>query len=197
MNKPYAPSCEQNQQVILDNLKTLFISPGKVLEIGSGTGQHAVFFTQHLPHLQWYPGDLECEHAGMKLWFDELEHQRILAPLLLDVDEPNWPVDKMDYIFTANTTHIISSDQTEKLFKHAGDILKTDGLFVQYGPFNYKGQYTSESNAQFDVWLKQRNPLSCIKDFEVLQKLADVESMKLIKDIEMPANNRLLVWKKY
>ncbi len=197
MNKPFAPSCEQNQQVILDNLKTLFIEPGNVLEIGSGTGQHAVFFTQHLPHLQWQPGDLECEHVGMKLWFEALDHQRIKPPLVLDVNMSNWFVDNMDYIFTANTTHIISSIQTEKLFKHVGEILKTDGLFVQYGPFNYNGQYTSESNAQFDIWLKQRNSLSCIKHFETLEKLAKAESMKLFKDIEMPANNRLLVWKKY
>jgi len=102
----------------------------------------------------------------------------------------------MDYIFTANTTHIISVDQTEKLFKHVGSTLKPGGFFVQYGPFNYKGCYTSESNEQFDRWLKQRNPLSCIKHFEALQQLAQAESMELFEDIEMPANNRLLVWKK-
>jgi len=196
MNKPNAPSCEQNQQVILDVLKTLFTEPGDVLEIGSGTGQHAVFFTEHLAHLNWQPGDLETEHAGMKMWLDEVEHDRIRVPLVLDVDMPEWKVAKKDYIFTANTTHIISALQTEKMFQHVGNCLKTGGIFVQYGPFNYNGKYTSESNANFDVWLKQRNPLSCIKDFEIIEVLAAENSMQLFKDIEMPANNRILVWKK-
>ncbi|RDH85678.1 MAG: methylase [endosymbiont of Galathealinum brachiosum] len=196
MNKPNAPSCEQNQQVILDVLKTLFIEPGDVLEIGSGTGQHAVFFTEYLPHLIWQPGDLEAEHAGMKMWLDEVIHNRIKQPLVLDVDMPFWSVDKKDYIFTANTTHIISLAQAEKMLSHVGKYLKQGGLFAQYGPFNYNGNYTSESNANFDVWLKQRNPYSCIKDFETIESFANQNGMKLLKDIEMPANNRILVWQK-
>ena len=196
MNKPIASSCEQNQTVILDQLKKLFIEAGEVLEIGSGTGQHAVFLTEHLHHLKWQPSDLEAEHVGMKMWFDEVSHNRISPPLILDVDMPEWSVDKKEYVYTANTTHIISSAQTEKMFNHVGQLLKCDGLFVQYGPFNYNGQYTSASNANFDIWLKQRNPESCIKDFEVVQKLAIDNGMSLVKDISMPANNRILVWKK-
>ena len=196
MIKPNAPSCEQNQQVILDVLKTLFIESGDVLEIGSYTGQHAVYFTEHLPHLNWYPGDLEAEHAGMKMWFSDVKHDRIHVPLILDVDISDWNVDKKDYIFSANVTHIISSEQTEKMFKHVGEILKTGGLFAQYGPFNYNGQYTSESNANFDVWLKQRNPDSCIKHFESMQEQAQINNLRLLKDIAMPANNRILVWEK-
>jgi len=196
MNKPYAESCAQNQQAILDVLKTLFTQPGEVLEIGSGTGQHAVFFTQHMPHLNWQPGDLEAEHAGMKKWFDDVEHNRISAPLILDVDMPAWLVGEKDYVFTANTTHIISAVQAEKMLKHVGECLKFGGLFAQYGPFNYNGEYTSQSNAGFDTWLKQRNPSSCIKDFETIQALAAQNGMSLFKDIEMPANNRILVWEK-
>lgn len=196
MNKPFAESCEQNQQVILDVLKTLFIEAGDVLEIGSGTGQHAVFFTEFMPHLNWQPSDLEAEHAGMKMWFDEVEHNRIRSPLILDVDMQTWPVEPKDYIFTANTTHIISSSQVENMLKHIGLSLKPGGLFAQYGPFNYNGSYTSESNANFDIWLKQRNPDSCIKHFEVVQELAENNGMVLYKDIEMPANNRILIWQK-
>jgi SAM-dependent methyltransferase len=196
MNKPNAASCEQNQQVILDVLETLFTEAGEVLEIGSGTGQHAVFFTQHLPHLNWQPSDLVAEHEGMKMWFSEVMHNRICEPLELDVDMSVWGIEKKDYIFTANTTHIISEKQTVKLLKHVGACLKPDGLFVQYGPFNYNGHYTSESNASFDVWLKQRNPLSCIKHFESIEKLASDNGMALFKDVEMPANNQILVWKK-
>ena len=167
-----------------------------MLEIGSGTGQHAVFFTENLLHLNWQPTDLEAEHVGMKMWLDEVEHNRIYSPLVLDVDMPQWQVEKKDYIFTANTTHIISTEQTEKMFKHVGECLKTGGLFVQYGPFNYNGKYTSQSNANFDVWLKQRNSKSGIKNFEVLKKLAVENNMTLVNDIEMPANNRILVWQK-
>ncbi len=196
MTKPFAESCAQNQQVILDVLKTLFIEPGEVLEIGSGTGQHAVFFTEHLRHLNWQLSDLETEHAGMKMWLDEVEHNRIKSPLVLDVDMPEWLLNNKDYIFTANTTHIISNLQAEKMFKHVGECLKSAGLFAQYGPFNYHGSYTSESNKNFDVWLKQRNPESCIKHFEQIESYAKANGMTLFKDIEMPANNRVLVWVK-
>lgn len=196
MIKPNAPSCEQNQQVILDVLKTIFIEPGEVLEIGSGTGQHAVFFTENLPHLSWQLSDLEAEHAGMKMWLAEVEHNRIKAPLIFDVEMPSLDIAKTDYVFTANTTHIMSQSQAEKMFRHIGDYLKTGGVFVQYGPFNYNGQYTSESNANFDVWLKQRNPHSCIKHFESMQEHAEMNELRLLKDIEMPANNRILVWEK-
>lgn len=197
MNKPYAESCAQNQHVILEALKSLFLKPGDVLEIGSGTGQHAVFFTEYLPHLNWQPSDLEVEHAGMKMWFCDLKHERIQTPLILDVDMLHWDIKKKDYIFTANTTHIISVRQVENMFKHIGQCLKEGGLFAQYGPFNYNGKYTSQSNANFDVWLKQRNPESGIKDFEMLEKLAVDNGLKLVKDIEMPANNRILVWEKF
>lgn len=196
MIKPNAPSCEQNQQVILDILKTVFLEPGEVLEIGSGTGQHAVFFTENLPHLSWQLSDLEAEHEGMKMWLAEVEHNRIKAPLIFDVDMPSLDIAKTDYVFTANTTHIMSQSQAEKMFRHIGDYLKTAGLFVQYGPFNYNGKYTSESNANFDVWLKQRNPHSCIKHFESMQEHAEMNELRLLKDIEMPANNRILVWEK-
>jgi len=196
MIKPNSPSCEQNQQVILDVLKTIFIEPGDVFEIGSGTGQHAVFFTQHLPHLNWQPSDLEVEHAGMKMWLSEVEHTRIKAPLIFDVEMPVLEIDKNDYAFTANTTHIMSQAQAEKMFRHIGDYLKKGGYFVQYGPFNYNGEYTSESNANFDVWLKQRNSESCIKHFESMQEHAEKNDLKLFKDITMPANNRILVWEK-
>ncbi len=196
MNKPVAESCLQNQQVILEVLQTLFTEPGTVLEVGSGTGQHAVYFTQHMPHLQWQPGDLAEQLPGMKMWLDEVGHNRIREPLVLDVDSAPWPVSKMDYIFTANTIHIISTPQVERLFKKVEACMKPGALFAQYGPFNYNGQYTSESNARFDIWLKQQHPESCIKHFEDLQVLAEQHGMSLYNDIEMPANNRILVWQK-
>ncbi len=196
MQKPFAESCVQNQQVILDVLKKLFIEPAEVLELGSGTGQHAVFFAEHLPHLRWQPSDLADQHAGMQMWLDEVEHDRIKAPLVIDVDRGPWPLSDLGYVFTANTTHIVSAAQVESMFRYVAESLASGGLFAQYGPFNYNGHYTSESNARFDQWLKQRDPNSCIKDFETLQQLAEENNMVLYKDIEMPANNRILVWKK-
>ncbi len=196
MNKPFAESCVQNQQVILEVLQKLFTSPADVLELGSGTGQHAVFFAQHMCHLNWQPSDLADQHEGMKMWLGEVEHGRIKDPLVIDVDQGPWPLQGVKYVFTANTTHIISSAQVENMFTHIAQCLASGGLFAQYGPFNYNGEYTSESNARFDIWLKQRDPLSCIKDFEQLQRLANKNNMSLYDDIEMPANNRILVWKK-
>lgn len=196
MNKPYAESCAQNQQVILDELKKLFTAAGEVLEIGSGTGQHAVFFTQHMPHLVWQPSDLPDQHPGMKMWLDEVEHGRIKTPLTIDVGAGPWPLENIDYVYSANTAHIISASQVVNMMTYIGNCLKAGGLFAQYGPFNYNGSYTSESNARFDVWLKQRDPDSCIKDFETLQSLAEKNGMSLFMDVMMPANNRLLVWQK-
>ena len=196
MNKPFAESCVQNQQVILEVLQSLFTKPGEVLELGSGTGQHAIFFTEHMPHLSWQPSDLIDQHAGMQMWLNESEHGRIKPPLVIDVDHGPWPLNDVEYVFSANTAHIISTAQVEKMFSHVAQCLASGGLFAQYGPFNYNGEYTSESNARFDVWLKQRDPLSCIKDFEKLQRLANENNMTIHNDIEMPANNRILVWKK-
>lgn len=196
MDKPYAASCEQNQQVILNELKKIFTEQGEVLEIGSGTGQHAVFFSAHLPQLIWQTSDLVSQHVAINQWLNEVEHHRIKPPLELDVDMLSWPIGEKDYIFSANITHIISTEQSKKMLQHVAQHLKSGGLFAQYGPFNYHGKYTSDSNANFDQWLKQRNPLSCIKHFEDIKKLANENALVLFKDIEMPANNRLLVWKK-
>ena len=195
MNKPFAESSEQNKQVILQVLQTLFIAPGEVLEIGSGTGQHAVHCSQHLPHLMWQPTDCADQIPGMSLWFNDVTHQRIRPPLLLDVTQ-NWPSQSFDYVFTANTLHIVSWVAVQSMFAGVGKNLKSGGLFVQYGPFNYGGKFTSDSNARFEQWLKSRDPLSGIRNFEDLEILAKQHNMVLHSDHEMPVNNRVLVWQK-
>jgi len=196
MSKPVAESCLQNQQVILEALQGVYSLPGEVLEVGSGTGQHAVYFSEHMPHLYWTPSDLADQHPGMLMWLSDVNHDRIKSPLILDVDDEVWPVKDMDYVFTANTTHIISTAQTQNMFRHIGATLKSGGIFAQYGPFNYNGNYTSESNARFDQWLKQRNSDSGIKHYETLVEYAERNGLSPVQDIEMPANNRLLVWEK-
>ena len=194
--KPYSESCEQNKGPILSVLQQSFNETKTVLEIGSGTGQHAVFFAEKLPHLTWITSDRADYHAGINLWLKECAHSNLQGPLCLDVNQQNWPVDQVEGIFSANTVHIMSWNDVELMFSGIGHILKSGGVFCLYGPFNYNDQFSSESNARFDQWLKHRNPESGVRDFEALQKLADKAGLTFIEDIEMPANNRILIWKK-
>jgi SAM-dependent methyltransferase len=196
MNKPYSEACEQNKDVIFEVIERLFKAPGEVLEIGSGTAQHAVYFAPKLPHLQWRASDQREYHAGIKAWLDEADHDNLHGPLELDVNQSDWPVENVDYVFSANAVHIMSWPSVEAMLSGIGHILKPQGLLVLYGPFNYRGQYTSDSNARFDVWLKQRDADSGIRDFEKLNELAIEQGMQFLEDVEMPVNNRILVWQK-
>jgi len=196
MQKPFAPSCDENRDVILQCIKNLFTEAESLLEIGSGTGQHAVYFAQHLSHLKWQPSDLSEQIEGMNLWFAEAALPQIQPPMVLDVADERWLKDSIAYVFTANTTHIMSWEKVQLMFAGIGRILKQGGLFAQYGPFNYAGKYTSESNARFDQWLKNRDPQSAIRNFEDVWLLAKENGLILHSDHEMPANNRILVWQK-
>ena len=194
--KPYAESSEQNKAPILSVLKRHCSEAKTVLEIGSGTGQHAVFFAEQFPKLTWYASDQLEYHDGIQMWLSESSLQNISGPLLLDVNQNDWPLKEADLVFSANTVHIMDWASVESMFAGIGRILKAGGRFCLYGPFNYNGQFSSESNARFDLWLKQRDPLSGVRDFEALQELAAKEGLSIIEDNEMPANNRILVWQK-
>lgn len=196
-NKPFAQSSEDNKEVILNQLKALYSDAKNVLEIGSGTGQHAVYFAQMLGYLNWQPTDLPESIAGINLWLEHAGLSNISTPLVLNVEQSDWglPI-KYDAIFTANTLHIMSIGHVESLFKGLAKVLNDGALFCCYGPFNKNGQFTSESNARFDVWLKQRDAVSGIRDMDELTKFSDQANLSLIDDIEMPANNRILVWEK-
>ncbi|MGD8559247.1 MAG: DUF938 domain-containing protein [Gammaproteobacteria bacterium] len=194
--KQFAESCEQNKQPILEVLQQEFADAHTVLEIGSGTGQHAVFFAKQLPHLLWQTSDVIDYHASINAWVADCGLENVLPPLELDVAKHHWPNHHYDGVFSANTTHIMSWSEVVELFNGLGNIIKPGGKFCLYGPFNVGGHYTSDSNAQFDRWLKARDPLSGIRDMEALDKLARQQDMQLINDYEMPANNRTLVWQK-
>ena len=196
-DRPYSAACDNNKGPILTILKKVFTIPGLVLEIGSGTGQHAAYFSEQLPHLIWQPTDRAENLPGIRAWRSHTGHKNLKPPLELDVAHTPWPISGADYIFSANTVHIMSWDMVEAFFSEVGKILALNGIFCLYGPFNYKGNYTSTSNAQFDVWLKQRDPQSGIRDFDALNQLADNAGMRLYEDFAMPANNRTLVWKKF
>lgn len=194
--KPFAESSEQNKRPIFTALKQYFHNVQTVLEIGSGTGQHAVFFAEQFTHLTWMVSDQAEYHAGIQMWLDESSLPNVKGPLLLDVNQSNWPLNETDAVFSANTVHIMSWQSVENMFAGIARVLKTGGVFCLYGPFNYNGKFSSESNARFDTWLKERDPVSGVRDFEALQKLADKAALRFIDDIEMPANNRVLVWQK-
>jgi cyclopropane fatty-acyl-phospholipid synthase-like methyltransferase len=197
MMKPNSPSCLRNQAPILAQLLTLFANSHHVLEIASGTGQHAVYLGQALPHLTWQTSDLPEHHAGIQAWLDEALLPNVLSPLALDVNQPDWGVDQVDAVFNANTVHIVSWPSVCNLFAGVARVLVVNGVLCLYGPFNYGGNYTSDSNAEFDSWLKARDPASGIRDFESICELAASHGLVLREDIAMPSNNRLLVFIKH
>jgi SAM-dependent methyltransferase len=195
-NKPYAESCDENRKPILDVLRPLFAKAGTVLEIGSGTGQHAVFFSQQMSHLSWQTSDRREHHPGIRAWLADSPAENLLDPIALDVALDAWPETSFDAVFSANTAHIMGQDEVTAMFRGVAAVLGPGGLFALYGPFNYAGRYTSESNARFDRRLKQRDPRSGIKDVDDLNSLADNFGLALAEDFEMPVNNRILVWTK-
>ena len=193
--KPHSPACERNREPILAVLREHFATRRQVLEIGSGTGQHAVFFAAAMPWLQWQASDRAEYLPGIRAWLDDARLPNTPAPLELDVLAA-WPALDVDAVFSANTLHIMGWDGVQALFEGVGKLLADSGdTLIVYGPFNYGGAYTSDSNRQFDAWLKVRDPSSGIRDFEAVDALAEAVGLRLLADIEMPANNRCLVWR--
>ncbi len=193
--RPYSEACEQNKDAILAVLHEVFAGATQVLEIGSGTGQHAVYFATHLPHLVWQPTDLPVHHSGIRAWIDATGQSNVRPPLALDVAGA-WPHQTYDAVFSANTLHILRWSLVADLIAGAGRVLVPGGRLVLYGPFNYQGHYTSASNARFDAWLKARDPHSGVRDFEAVDELARSAGLDLLRDFPMPTNNRTLVWHK-
>lgn len=194
--KPYAESSAQNRAPIQAVLEEVFADRRRVLEIASGTGQHAVYFGAALPHLSWQTSELPHNHAGIQAWLDEAGLANVLPPVALDVNDPVWPVGGFDAVFNANTVHIVSWPAVERMFAGIGRVLELGGLLCLYGPFNYGGRYTAESNARFDAWLKNRDPASGVRDFEAVNTLAEAQGLVLFKDFDMPSDNHTLVWRR-
>ena len=195
-DKPYAEACGRNREPILGVLKDWFILPGTVLEIGSGTGQHAVYFSEQLPHLTWIATDREENIPGIRQWVEEANLPNLKGPHLLDVRSEVWPVREAKYAFTANTTHIMSWFEVEAMFAGVSVALDPGGKFCVYGPFNRNGEFTSESNRAFDEMLRARDPAMGIRDDRAMMVLAERCELKFAADYSMPAKNWLLVWSK-
>ncbi|MFC3551937.1 DUF938 domain-containing protein [Lysobacter cavernae] len=199
--KPYAPACDRNRDPILAVLQRHFRDRRQVLEVGSGTGQHAVYFAAALPWLRWQCSDRAEALPGIRLWLEDAALANTPAPVALDVTSGPWPRasgegGRFDAAFSANTLHIMAWPQAEACFAGLDGVLAEDAVVAVYGPFNYHGACTSDSNREFDGWLKARDPASGIRDFEAVDALARAIGLRLVEDVAMPAHNRCLVWRR-
>ena len=201
MTKPVSAACERNRDPILTILRTVLEGPVRVLEIGSGTGQHAVHFGSHLPHVVWQTSDLADNHAGICAWLDEAKLPNVIPPILLDMADPDWaaPLTEAGFsvVYSANTCHIMAWPQVESMMAGIGRLLSPGGWLCIYGPFHYDGVPTSEGNAQFDRALRTDGPHRGIRNIEAMQKLAADHGMQQHADHSMPANNRLLIFQRF
>ncbi|MAD57446.1 MAG: methylase [Porticoccus sp.] len=196
LKKTFSQACDNNRQPILNRLIKIFSNTHNVLEIGSGTGQHAVFFSLHLPRLVWHTSDLPCNHDTINAWIKSSSASNVRSPLVFDANSTQWTNSLVDGLFTANTCHIMTWSTLANFFRRLHTILAPGGIFVIYGPFKYGGKFTSQSNQEFDLILKNNCSHQGIRDFEALDELAAGAGLKLIEDCPMPANNQLLAWKR-
>lgn len=193
-NLPFSQACENNKTPILERLREVFDAPGKVLEVGTGTGQHAVHFAEAMPHLQWQPSDHpDAVHIGRPR-LEQAALPNILPIIELDAGTTPWSIDSFTWAFSANTAHIMSWREVEQMFHNIGEGLPEDGAFCLYGPFNNQGRFSSDSNRQFDQHLRARASHMGIRDLDDLCALAEAVGLTLAENYAMPANNRLLVF---
>ena len=197
--KLFSEACERNKEPILQVLRPALAEAQTVLEIGSGSGQHAVYFGQQMPHLTWYTSDVPVNHGSIRAWLADATLENVHPPISLNVDDAPWSlrdagldVASVDALFTANTLHIISWPQVVRLFAGIGNLLNDGGQICIYGPFKYAGNFTSEGDARFDEHLKSQNEGSGVRDFEAVSALAEAEGLHLVEDHSMPASNHLL-----
>nr|WP_283440795.1 DUF938 domain-containing protein [Noviherbaspirillum suwonense] len=196
MKKQFSPASARNREPILAALRPLLADCRSVLEIGSGTGQHAVHFGAALPDLTWQTSDLPANHEGIRAWLDEAALPNVLAPLALDAGSDDWPPGPFDAVYTANTCHIMSWPEVQRMFHGIGRVLAPGGMLCIYGPFNFDGQFTSASNAQFDASLRAQAPHMGLRNQEDVDALARAQQLTPVADLPLPANNKLLAWRR-
>jgi cyclopropane fatty-acyl-phospholipid synthase-like methyltransferase len=193
---PSSPSCLRNRDAILALLRQQFSDRRQVLEIGSGTGEHAIFFSAALPHLRWQTSDVAAHQQAIAARLQAEPLANCLAPVVFDVSRDSWPDGDFDAVFSANTCHIMAWQQVQAMFAAFRAHLPGGAVLCLYGPFNYGGQFTSASNAAFDRSLRATAPQMGVRDFEAVDALARAADLQLQADYAMPANNRLLVWRR-
>jgi len=196
MKTTVTPSVERNKAPILEVLKLYITEHARLLEIGSGTGEHAIFFSTHFPEMIWFTSDVKEQFGVIVENLRIAKLKNVAGPAVLDVSTDDFPDRPFNYVFSANTLHIMSWKENKSLFKLLGKRLREGAIVFFYGPFNYDGKFTSPSNEEFDKWLKDKNPKSGVRNFEDVLKSMNEKGLKLLQDHEMPANNRLLVFER-
>jgi len=192
---PYSQASENNKTFILDVLRKHLGDQERVLEIGGGTGQHAVYFAQCLPYVHWQSTDIPANVGVLNQRILTNNLPNLPAAIALDVNQRQWHCDSPSADFTANSLHIMSEGSVRSFFTGIGTVLTAGGLLFIYGPFKYNGCFTTESNARFNLWLKGWDPVSGIRDFETIAAWAKVAGLSLLEDYKLPANNQMLVWR--
>lgn len=196
MSKPFSAASERNRVPILAVLREAFADRTRVLEIGSGTGQHAAYFAAALPHLAWQASDRRDALAGIRAWLDEASLAGTPAPIELDVNQECWPTQRFDAVFTANTLHIMAWEEVQRLFTRLPQVMTADASLVAYGPFTLDGRHTSASNAAFDATLRERDPRMGLRDLADVDALARAAGLHLQARLPMPANNFCIHWRR-
>ena len=191
---PFSQACENNKKPILKVLQEYISEQESLLEIASGTGQHGEFFAKSFTNLLWQTSDLPGAVANLNLRISEANLQNLPPALTLDVNDSNWSMKKYELLFTANSLHIMPEKSVENFFSKIPNVLQQGALVFIYGPFKYGGKFTTESNAEFNEWLKEKDLRSGIRDFEVICELAVSGGLRLVADVQMPSNNQLLVF---
>lgn len=196
MNRPYAAACDRNREPIAERLAEWLPEHARVLEIGSGTGQHAVYLAERFPTVDWQTSDVAENHAGIRSWIECSGRSNVRLPIELDVLRGDWPSGPFDAVVTANTTHIMPVEAVERMFAGSGVVLAPAGVLFVYGPFNRNGEFTSESNREFDADLRSRAAHMGLRDDRLLIGLARSAGLGLVADYAMPANNRSLIFRR-
>ena len=192
-DKPFSQACENNKQPIFDVLNRVLMDRKNLLEIGSGTGQHAAYFAPKLTHLEWHTSDMPDKHLGIEAWLVDTACKNLHRPLSFIIGTSTWPISDIDAVYTANTTHIMQPSEAQIMMQLVADNLPDGGVFCQYGPYSFQGQHTSESNEAFDQHLSEQG-CGGIRDIEELTFWA--KPLVLIEKVAMPANNFILIWQK-
>jgi len=195
---PFSAACERNKDAILSVIKAPLSIAGSVLEIGSGTGQHAIHFAHAFPQLIWQTSDQNYYLEGIRAQLDNAKLDNVAYPLELNVNQTPWlsKVQVFDVVYSANTLHIMTDSDVVSFFQGLPSVSQAGSYLIIYGPFKYQGKFTSQSNAEFDQALRLRGCGSSIKEFDDVNRLAKREGFQLLHDHAMPANNQCLIWRK-
>ena len=195
--RQFSPSAARNCAPILAVLQRVLPVEGLVLELGSGTGEHAVHFARHLPALRWQPSEADpAAMASITDWVAHAASPNLLPPLCFELAATPWPVAAADAIVAINVLHYSPWSSTPALFAGAAEVLPVGGVVVCYGPYRRAGAHTAPSNAEFDEWLRSVDPRFAVRDLEAVEAEAQRCGFVLEDVVDMPANNFSLVFRR-